>query len=56
MKMTNYPRQFGLDLILACTAGAALAQGRFPPLQYAADFAASGRTAAARLVLRAPTR
>ena len=47
MKMTNYPRQFGLVLILTCTLGAALAQSPFPPLQYADDFAALGRTAAA---------
>ena len=47
MKMTNYSRQFALFLILACTAGAALAQGQVPPLQYADDFAALGRTAAA---------
>jgi hypothetical protein len=33
MKMANYPRQFGLVLILACTLGAALAHSPSPPLR-----------------------
>ena len=34
-------------LILACTGGAARAQSAYPPLQYADDFAALGKLAAA---------
>lgn len=46
--MTNYySQQFAVLLILACALGAARAQGQFPPLQYADDFAALGRAAAA---------
>ncbi len=48
MKKTSCSRQSGLlILILACTLGAACAQTPFPPLQYADDFAALGKIAAA---------
>lgn len=46
--MTDYSRRFRLLLlILACSVGVACAQPRVPPLQYADDFAALGKTAAA---------
>jgi thioredoxin-related protein len=46
--MTDYTRQFGLLVfILACTLVAARAQAPSPPLQYADDFAALGKVAAA---------
>jgi len=49
MNMTNCLRQFRLlFLILACSVGAACAQTQVPLLQYADDFAAIGKVAAAR--------
>jgi thioredoxin-related protein len=41
MKLTNYLRQFGLSLILACSMGAPFAQTPSAPLLYADDLAAT---------------
>jgi hypothetical protein len=48
-KMKNFLQRCGLGiLILACTVGAARAQQRFPPLDFADDLAALGTPAVAR--------